>query len=401
MTWLWLFDRVTRAERPHPNIATHQARPYTPAWREFSRQWPYSEPVGFYEHCWNHGVAVAAHTLDTLGDRPAIYPIALSFFDHEIPHLSMIPHVVRQRVAAGQVRVAIFYSEGDDPSRIRSTLTRQEHAAGLPIGSTHLVSANSAAEHVANAQYFADDELLFRWRNRWHAPSAFQPGTRPWRFTCLSRTHKWWRLATVAELERRGWLRQACWSYNTQLDCGDSWQDCAVSVDDWPGLREHMTVMYDHGPYRADQLDSDQHNDHEHMVAEHFTNSYFQVILETHFDADGSGGTFITEKTFKAIKHGQPFVIFGPAGTLAQLRRMGYDTFDHAIDNSYDDIQDNNQRWARVFSAMEPLVQDPDPVAWLRRCQDSAEHNQQRFQADARPGLNRVLERLYPHADHQ
>jgi hypothetical protein len=40
------------------------------------------------------------------------------------------------------------------------------------------------------------------------------------------------------------------------------------------------------------------------------------LCLETHFDADQSGGAFLTEKTFKPIKHGQMFFVAGPAGSL-------------------------------------------------------------------------------------
>ena len=400
MTYRFLFDRVPRQDRPAPNIAEHQAEPYTPAWRQYSKRWPYSEPVGFYDHCLNHGVPVQAVTLAELGSDPAVYPIAVSFFDHTTDHLGLVPDTVCDLVRQGQIRIALFYTEGDDPSMIRDILTQQERSRDLPTTSTVLISANSQADSVINSMYFTDDELLFRHRNRWHPPVEPHLMPRSWAFTCLSRTHKWWRLATVAEMHRRGYLDHAQWSYNTELDCGDSILDCPISLDYYPGLRDYMTALFVTGPHRADGLTADAHNDHEHFVLEHYRDSYFQVILETHFDADGSGGTFITEKTFKAIKNCQPFVIFGPQGTLARLRDMGYSTFDDVIDNSYDLIPHNNERWEAVLYTINRLMEAPDLHGWYQYCIPDLVHNMRIFQGDMRPRLNRVLERLFDHASH-
>jgi hypothetical protein len=280
-------------------------------------------------------------------------------------------------------------------------LDQQRIQKNLPLGSVWLVSANSLANTLPHSIYFADDELLFRQRNRWHPGIEPHLVPRSWKFTCLSRTHKWWRLATMSELHRRGYLDHAIWSYNTELDCGDTLTDCPVSLDYYPGLKDYMIELFVSGPHWADSLTADAHNDHEHQVLEHFRDSYFQVILETHFDADGSGGTFITEKTFKAIKNCQPFVIFGPQGTLAQLRDMGYRTFDDVIDNSYDLIPHNNERWEAVLWSISQLMECSDLHNWYQSCIPDLVHNQRIFQGDLQARLNRVTERLFSHANHQ
>lgn len=387
----FLFDRVPRRERPYPNIAVHEATPYTPGWRGFSTVWPYSEPCGFYDHCINHGVDVQAVTLDHLGENSAIYPISLSFFDHSINHLAQIRSEVKDLVRQGRIRIVIFYTEGDDPRTISEILREQEYINDLPLWSTYLVSANSAANMIRNAVYFADDEFLFRQRNRWHTVNLPHKNKRPYTFTCLSRTHKWWRAASMAAMYAAGWLDHAIWSYDTRTKTNETIDNCPISIHDHDGLYEHVMDFLSGTPYRADNLDSDQHNDHEHHVSTHFDHSYFQVILETHFDADSSGGTFLTEKTFKAIKNGQPFVIFGPAGTLSQLRSMGYRTFDHVIDNRYDSIQDNNQRWLSVLNTVKSLVEGPDLLSWYHYCYDDTCHNQQIFLGNLSSRLNNVL----------
>jgi hypothetical protein len=122
-------------------------------------------------------------------------------------------------------------------------------------------------------------------------------------------------------------------------------------------------------------------------------------VLETHFDADGSNGAFLTEKTFKCLKHGHPFVLFAPPGSLASLRGMGYRTFDHAIDTSYDSIADNTYRYLAVMRTVQQLAQ-ADPNTLYNSCVEDATHNQQVFLASKWDRLNSLYERLHNGYEH-
>jgi hypothetical protein len=117
-------------------------------------------------------------------------------------------------------------------------------------------------------------------------------------------------------------------------------------------------------------------------------------VLETHFDADGSRGAFLTEKTFKCLKHGHPFVLFAPADSLQALRNMGYRTFDHAIDNSYDLIADNTLRYLAVVDAIRELAQ-ADPDTLYNSCVEDLQHNQALFLASKQDRLNTLWETLH------
>jgi len=148
----------------------------------------------------------------------------------------------------------------------------------------------------------------------------------------------------------------------------------------------------ENGPYRCDTLTVDEHNNHALAVPEHYTDVYFNVVAETHFDADGSGGTFLTEKTFKPIKNGQPFVLVAPAGSLQCLRDLGYRTFDSVLDNSYDLETNNTQRWLKIKHTLEQIQQDPHDL--LLRCWDDIKHNQQLFLASKAQRLNTLFTKL-------
>jgi hypothetical protein len=149
----------------------------------------------------------------------------------------------------------------------------------------------------------------------------------------------------------------------------------------------------DNSPYCADDLTSAAHNDHSVTVEEHYTNSYCNIVFETVFDADGSGGTFLTEKTFKPIKHGQPFVVVAPPGTLQVLRSLGYRTFDSAIDTSYDTITDNTQRWIAVRGVIESIKQG-DLEAFRSACAADVEHNRSLFLSTKADRLNMLSRKL-------
>jgi hypothetical protein len=111
--------------------------------------------------------------------------------------------------------------------------------------------------------------------------------------------------------------------------------------------------------------------------------------METHFDADQSGGTFLTEKTFKPIKHGQLFFVAGPAGSLQALRDLGYRTFDNVLDNTYDRIADNTQRWCKLCDAIQ---QSQHRLAdRFEAAQTDITHNQKLFLSSKIQRLNNVI----------
>ena len=57
-----------------------------------------------------------------------------------------------------------------------------------------------------------------------------------------------------------------------------------------------------------------------------------------------SNTMLISEKTWKAIAIGHPFMIVGSKGILKQLKEMGYKTFDRWIDESYDNAETFSER---------------------------------------------------------
>ena len=220
------------------------------------------------------------------------------------------------------------------------------------------------------------------------APIELHMRPRPYTFVALSRTHKWWRAAVMADLLQSNMLSQSLWSYNTGLPLGDDPAD--NPIEHLPNV--DVDVFMQNGPYRCDTLTVDEHNDHALVVPEHYTDAYFNVVIETHFDADGSGGAFLTEKTFKPIKNAQPFVLIAPPGSLECLRELGYRTFDHVLDNTYDLEINNTQRWLKVKHTLQQIQQDPHGI--FLQCQEDLVYNQRLFQSTKLDRLNTLFRKL-------
>ena len=369
-------------DKAYPAMATWSAEPYTPAWREFVNHWPNTVPCELHEHCETHGFPYSISS-----DSGDFYTIGLGFFNFDIDYFSLIPP---QILESGTI-ILFYYHEGDNPYHIKQRLDALCVQRGLPISCYQFVSGNTAANLIEGFHWFPDHELLYWHRNQAVVPPMVNSTPRLYDFTLLSRTHKWWRATVVADLHRDALLDNSLWSYNT-VSIGDLEQDNPIEVDAL-NIRADLHKFLAHAPYTCDTLSADDHNNHHITKLGHYTDSYFHIILETHFDADGSGGAFLTEKTFKAIKFGQPFVVIGAPGTLQALRDLGYRTFDSVIDPHYDTIQDNTLRWATVKSVIAKIKKHPAQL--FVACQEDVQHNQQLFLSSKYGRLNSLLERLH------
>jgi hypothetical protein len=155
--------------------------------------------------------------------------------------------------------------------------------------------------------------------------------------------------------------------------------------------RYRMNEFVLDGPFHWDQFNTHQQNNHHIVNTELYTQSYFQIVIETHLDADQSGGAFITEKTWKPIKYGQPFVVIGTPGTLAALRAAGYNVFDDVLDNTYDTIENNTERYIAVRKLLSSM-QEQGVAELFKKCQPGIAHNQLNFEARLQSPLNTLLE---------
>ena len=376
----FVFDRRNDV-RPYPNLAPMIDNPHA-SYESMGNNWPRIAPCRLLLYCDDHDYPYTINYADEPLPERALYPIGLAWFDYSLDYFGSIPTATLEQVRVGKLIVLFYYHEGDNPSCEQERLDHLCQQHNLPTTCYRFVSGNTNAEQINNFVYFADHELFY-WRygvvrnglaqkyvDAHHFP-------RTCKFTLLNRVHKWWRATIVSYFKYKGWLDSAYWSYGN-VDIKDSYHDNPIMLQSFDGLEEHMKIFLQGAPYACDGLSVDQHNTH-WILAEHlYKDSYCSVVVETLYDAEQSGGSFITEKTFKAILNAHPFVIFGCVNTLKTLRKLGYRTFDTYIDNLYDCELDNTKRFIKTIATVQKLL-DQDMHAWYQQCLDDILYNQQLF----------------------
>ena len=101
----------------------------------------------------------------------------------------------------------------------------------------------------------------------------------------------------------------------------------------------------------------------------------YSIVTETRIQDDH---VFITEKTAKCLIARRLFVMFAGPGYLRHLQDLGFRTFGHIIDESYDTESDQLTRWARAFDQVERLISMPQSEVF-DQCREILEHNYRLF----------------------
>jgi len=114
-----------------------------------------------------------------------------------------------------------------------------------------------------------------------------------------------------------------------------------------------------------------------------FQNSYFSMIYETYYNWSGADEAhihdvvFLTEKTLNALWSYHPFIIVNAPHSLRHLRKLGFQTFSHIIDESYDEIEDPQKRMKAVLKETDRIMNmsKQEIHDWYWSIHDIYEHN--------------------------
>jgi hypothetical protein len=112
--------------------------------------------------------------------------------------------------------------------------------------------------------------------------------------------------------------------------------------------------------------------------AEPYIDTYFSLVTETVADYPY---TFRTEKIYKPIAMGHPFIAVANQGFYRDLHHAGYQTFGHLIDESFDSIDNNQDRLDRIAQVVQNLCAS-DMAEFLVASQAVTKYNQQHLAAE-------------------
>lgn len=112
---------------------------------------------------------------------------------------------------------------------------------------------------------------------------------------------------------------------------------------------------------------------------EYFNDSYWSIVNERDFfETDFLG---YTEKVLKCFYFKHPFVVCGLPYTLQRLHDLGFMTFNHIIDESYDREENNEKRFQMVCEQIQKLnnFNYADHFVLRNKLQPILEYNQKHY----------------------
>lgn len=110
--------------------------------------------------------------------------------------------------------------------------------------------------------------------------------------------------------------------------------------------------------------------------ADAYVDSYFSVVTETVVDYPYS---FRTEKIAKPLLLGHPWIAVSNAGFYQDMHNLGFQTFGHLIDESFDSIENTQDRLNRIADVVADLCQQ-DLASFLTECHSICKYNQLHLQ---------------------
>ena len=108
-----------------------------------------------------------------------------------------------------------------------------------------------------------------------------------------------------------------------------------------------------------------------------YNRCYYSILLETLYQGDCF---LMAEKIGKCLYARRLFVHFGVAHWLEKLRSFGFQTFGSVLDESYDSIEDDVERWRAAFEQVKWLSEQ-NHAEILRKIKPILDHNHARLYA--------------------
>lgn len=232
------------------------------------------------------------------------------------------------------------------------------------------------------------------------AKDIYVKNNKPYKFLFLNGRARYHRKYLLEEFQQSGLLDQCLWTNldASKLDPRQSVWNPPDSVNPVP--IKFLPVEYEVERYRKTLKASLQSADHVgsreentignlfnknlvfgkewgeiYLQPDPYIDTYFSLVTETVFDYPYS---FRTEKIWKPIAIGHPFIVVGNYGYYRDLRNMGFQTFEHLIDESFDMISDNQTRIDRIIKTVTDLC-NRDLDQFLKECYNVCKYNQEHF----------------------
>ena len=145
---------------------------------------------------------------------------------------------------------------------------------------------------------------------------------------------------------------------------------------DWDDIKKHIYELHDILPRKLDDVDVNTNYcadiDAINSISAYYHKSAICLVTETW--AEGRK-LFISDAILAPILHRTPFLLIGCRGSLSFLRSKGFKTFGDIIDERYDDIEDDAERWDAVLTQVEKLGKEQTIFSIKEQLREALDYN--------------------------
>jgi hypothetical protein len=206
---------------------------------------------------------------------------------------------------------------------------------------------------------------------------------KPYQFLCLNGRARPHRADLIRKLAAGSLLNNSLW---TNLDSGNGPVQTLHPAYEVPRYRNNSTT--DH--YVKFELFNNEWGEI-YLEPAPYIDTYFSLVTETVFDIPYS---FRTEKIWKPIVMGHPWITVANAGFYRDMRNLGFQTYSHVLDESFDTIENNADRMDRIVEVVNDLCKQ-DLADFLKECYNTSKYNQQHHREMAAKVRKEFPERFF------
>ena len=111
-----------------------------------------------------------------------------------------------------------------------------------------------------------------------------------------------------------------------------------------------------------------------------YKNIWSKFQIEIVSETDAFSNWWFTEKTARCLATGKPFLLLAGTGSLAYLRKMGFETYNSVIDESYDLAKTPTERINKIVECLLELYQSADKDQHIQDLNSIAQRNIEAYQ---------------------
>jgi hypothetical protein len=290
-------------------------------------------------------------------DKPHIYLINVhnpSFFDkNKEIGFSCMSEYYKNDVRNGKCKIVILYSCEGYSGMIRNNdleiIEKWRIQENFSSDSIYYITGNLICDEIAklkNVNFkclpisIFDAWLSFSINN--DEPVKFEPIDDKYLYLSYNRQPRLHRIFLIYELIKNELFNRGLISLNKP------WNQPMNFIEDV----NIQKFIFENAPFNIDNSIDLKYNLACNIQIDDYKRTFISLVTETLVN---NGTLFLSEKIWKPITVGHPFMVYGNQYTLRYLKNLGYKTFDKWIDESYDDEIDEEIRCRKIVKELNRL----------------------------------------------